>query len=100
MTNETSEVTKLIRALRDGSLSLEEVAQRFRERTWPATKPPPPTSYLEMARRALEDPRPDVPNSYDDVVAAYGRREITDEEFNVLSQAVAEAKHVKHQQTE
>ena len=92
MTSEASEVTDLIRALRDGRLSLEEVAQRFRERTWPATKPPPPESYLEMARRSLEDPRPDVPNSYDDVVAAYDRGELTREQFDVLSEAIVEAK--------
>jgi hypothetical protein len=95
MTSETSEVTDLIRALRDGRMSLEEVAQRFRERYWPSSKPPPPDSYLEMASRALEDPRPDVPNSYDDVVAAYGRGDLSREEFDVLSQAVVDAKRAR-----
>ena len=96
----TNEVTDLIRALRDGRMSLQDVADRFRERSWPQTEPPPPASYLEMARRSLEDPRPDVPNSYDEVVAAYGRRELTREEFDVLSQAVAEAIHAKRQEDE
>jgi hypothetical protein len=35
-----SEVTDLLTALRDGSMSLDEVAQRFRERRWPRRKIP------------------------------------------------------------
>ncbi len=62
-TTMTNEVKDLIAALRDGSLSLEEVAQRFRERTWPRTARPRPTSYLEMAAAANRDPEPDVPGS-------------------------------------
>ena len=37
-----SEVTDLLTALRDGSMSLDEVAQRFRERRWPRRQTPPP----------------------------------------------------------
>ena len=48
----TTEVTELITALRHGSLTLEEVAQRFRERSWPRTRKPEPASYLEMAAAA------------------------------------------------
>jgi hypothetical protein len=91
-------VLELIRALNNGSMSIEEVAQRFRERTWPATNPPLPASYEEMAERALEDPRPDVTDSFDDVVAAYGRGEITRDQFLVLGEAVTESKRAKHQQ--
>jgi hypothetical protein len=96
MTKQTSEVTDLIGKLRDGTLTLEDLARRFRARSWPPTKPPPPDSYVEMARRASEDPRPDVPNSFDEVVAAYGRGELTDEEFDVLSEAVAESIRSEH----
>jgi len=94
----TNEVRDLLTALREGSMSLEDVAQRFRERTWPATRPPPPTSYLEMAARALEDPRPDVPGSFDEVTAAYARREITREQYRVLGEAVAEAKWARYRE--
>jgi len=87
----TSEVTELIAALRDGSLSLDEVAHRFRERCWPRTKPPGPTTYLEMAAATLEDPRPDVPGSFDEVVAAYDRGELTREQYRTLAEAVAES---------
>ena len=31
----SSDVTELIAALRDGTMSLDEVAQQFRERIWP-----------------------------------------------------------------
>ena len=87
----TSEVDDLIAALRDGSLTLEEVAQRFRERSWPRTAPPPPTNYLELAERAMQDPEPNVPGSFDDVVAAYDRGEITHAQYRYLVEAVADA---------
>jgi hypothetical protein len=86
-----SEVADLIKSYKAGALTLDELAQRFRERQWPATMPSLPSSYMEMAARAQEDPRPAVPNSYDDVTAAYARGELTREEYDVLSDAVLEA---------
>ncbi len=87
----TTEVTELIAALRNGSLSFEEVAQRFRERTWPRTRKPAPSSYLEMAANALEDPEPDVPGSFDEVTAAYDRGELTRAQYRALAEAVADS---------
>jgi hypothetical protein len=87
----STEVTELIAAFRDGSLSLEEVAQRFRERTWPRTRKPEPASYAEMAAGAMEDPEPDVPGSFDEVVAAYDRGELTRAQYRTLAEAVAES---------
>ena len=84
-----------IRALRDGDKTLEEVAQRFRERTWPPTKPAAPTSHRELAAAALRDPEPDVPGSFDDVVAACDRGDITEAEYRVLAEAVAESKRAR-----
>jgi hypothetical protein len=86
-----SEVADLIKSYKAGELTLDELAQRFRERQWPATMPSPPSSYPEMAARAQEDPRPSVPNSYDDVTAAYARGELTRVEYDALSDAVLEA---------
>jgi hypothetical protein len=85
----TTEVTELIAALRSGSLSLDEVAQRFRERAWPRTRKPAPASYLEMAADALEDPEPDIPGSFDEVTAAYDRGELTRPQYRALAEAVA-----------
>jgi len=93
----TNEVKDLIAALRDGSLTLDEVAQRFRERSWPRIAPPDPTSYLELAEAASRDPEPDVPGSFDEVVGAYDRGEITRPQYRVLAQAVAEAIGLKDQ---
>jgi hypothetical protein len=98
MTNDSCAVKDLIQALRNGTMSLEEVAERFRARTWPKTSAPRPTSYLEMAARAMEDPEPDVPDSYDEVVAAYSRGELSEEQFDALSMAVAEAKGLKRKE--
>jgi hypothetical protein len=93
----TTEVTELITALRNGSLSLEEVAQRFRERTWPRTGRHAPTSYLEMAAAALEDPEPDIPGSFDEVTAAYDRGELTRPQYRALAEAVAESLRAEDQ---
>lgn len=87
----STEVTELINALRDGTLTLDQVAERFRQRSWPRRTTPLPTSYLEHAAAAEADPEPYVPNSFDDVVAAYDLGRVTDEEYAVLSKAVAES---------
>jgi hypothetical protein len=89
------EVTDLIKALRGGTLSLEEVAQRFRERSWPRKRTPEPQTYLDLATAAQQDPEPYVPGSFDDVVAAYDRGQISDGEYEVLSEAVAESKRAE-----
>jgi hypothetical protein len=96
----TTEVTALIAALRDGSLSLEEVAQRFRERSWPRTSRPAPASYLEMAAAALEDPEPDVPGSFDEVLAAYDRGELSRTQYRTLAEAVAESLRAEDKERE
>jgi hypothetical protein len=90
-----SEVTDLLTALRDRSMSLEEVAQRFRERPWPRRQAPSPATYLELAARAQEDPEPDVPGSFDEVTAALYRGEITNDAYEVLAQAMAESKRAE-----
>jgi hypothetical protein len=87
----TTEVTELITALRNGSLSLEEVAQRFRERTWPRTRKPAPASYMEMTAAAQDDPEPYVPGSFDELAAAYRRGELTRPQYRTLAEAVAES---------
>jgi len=90
-----NEVSDLINALRDGSMSLDDVVQQFRERTWPTTKRPPPQDYLEMAARSEEDPEPDVPGSFDEVVAAYYRGELTRAQYQALAAAAADSIRAK-----
>jgi hypothetical protein len=93
----TSEVTGLLAALKDGSLSLDEVARRFRERTWPRRRKPAPATYLEMAAAAQEDPEPDVAGSFDDVDAAYDRGDLSDDEYDALAKAMAESLRAEDQ---
>ena len=85
----TTEVAELIAAIRSGSLTVEEVAQRFRRRTWAIARRPVPRSYAEMA--AQQDVDADVPGSFDEVVAAYDRGELNREQFRTLAHAVADA---------
>ena len=91
----TNEVTDLLEALHDGTMTVEEVARRFRERTWPRRRRTPPTSYMEMAAAELQDPDPYIPGSYDDVAAAYHRGRLTDDQYGVLVEAIAESKRAE-----
>jgi hypothetical protein len=72
----TSEVTDLLATLRAGRMSLDEVAQRFRNRAWPRGAARAPSTYLEFAARAQEDPEADVPGSFDEVTSPLPRRNI------------------------
>jgi hypothetical protein len=87
----SSEVTGLIEALRNGTMSLDEVAQRFRERSWPLTRGPKPQTYLERAAAAEADPDPLVPGSFDEVAAAYHRGDLTIDAYRALADAAAES---------
>lgn len=86
-----SEVTDLIAALRAGTMSLDQVAARFRERTWPETPRPDPQTDQEIAARAMDDPDPYVPGSFDDVLLAYDKGELTPAEYEALAQAAADS---------
>lgn len=86
-----NEVLDLITALSDGTMSLDEVAQRFRERAWPRRRTAPPANYLEMAAAAQRDPEPDIPGSFDEVDSAYQQGKLTDHEYDVLAEAMSES---------
>jgi hypothetical protein len=86
-----TEVAGLLESLRAGSISLEELARRFRGRAWPEPEPAETRTYLELAAAAQEDPEPDVPGSFDDVLAAFDRGELTWQEYRTLADAVAGA---------
>jgi hypothetical protein len=87
----TSEIVDLLTALRDGSMSLDEVAERFRALSWPRRADPQPNSYLELAARAESDPDPYLPGSFDDVAAAYHRGDLSGNEYRVLAEAMADS---------
>jgi hypothetical protein len=86
-----SEVTELINALKQGSISISEVAQRFRERAWPSTRGPKPETYLQRAVAAEADPDPLVPGSFDEVAAAYHRGDISIDDYRTLAEAAADS---------
>jgi hypothetical protein len=90
-----SEVTDLITALRDGTMTLEQVAQRFRERRWPRRAPARPSTFLERAAAAEQDSDVYRPGSFDDVAAAHQDGRLSDYEYSVLSEAVAQSKRAE-----
>ena len=87
----SNEVTDLLSALHDGTMSVDDVARRFRERSWPRRDTNWPVTYRELAARAQEDPEPYVPGSFDDVAAAFHRGDLTSEQYQLLAQAMAES---------
>ncbi len=87
-----NEVTDLLNALHEGKLTVNDVAKRFRERNWPQRQQPEPGSYAEMVVAEAADPDPYIPGSYDDVAAAYHRGQLTDSQYSVLIEAIAESK--------
>jgi hypothetical protein len=84
-----SEVTDLLAQLRAGSISLEEVADRFRHRAWPGRPAPPSRTAGEALAAEERDPEPPVEGSFQEVHAAYIRHELTDEQYAVLADAVS-----------
>jgi hypothetical protein len=94
----TTEVTALLTALREGSMTLEQVALQFRHRTWPRTRGPEPQTYLELAAAAQQDPEPDVPGSFEEVAAAYRRGELSRADYRVLAEAAADSFRAEVQQ--
>jgi hypothetical protein len=85
----STEIAALIVELRNGRISLDQVAAEFRRRVWAPTRSPAPSSSADQAGQW--DPGGDVPGSYDEVTAAYDRGDLTSEEYQVLSDAVADS---------
>jgi hypothetical protein len=92
-----NEVNELIGRYKAGELTLEELAQDFRTRRWPRTKPRSQMTYPELAARTEEDPETDVPDSFDDVEAAFFRHDLSVEEYSRLRAAMAEALKTEEQ---
>jgi hypothetical protein len=86
-----SEVTELIAGLQNGRMTLEEVADRFRERSWPRRNTEKAANYLDLAAAAERDPDPYLEGSFDDVAAAFHRGELSDHQYEVLARAMAES---------
>jgi len=91
----TNEVVELLDALHDGTMTLDEVAERFRARRWPRRRKQVPSTYYEMAAAELVDPEPYVPGSSDDLMLAYDLGKITDAQYAVLVEAIAASKRAE-----
>lgn len=91
----SNEVEDLLNALHEGSVSIEEVAQRFRERSWPRRQRETAQSYPEMATAAAHDPDPYIAGSYDDLATAYHQGRLSDAQYTVLVNAIVESKKIE-----
>jgi hypothetical protein len=84
-----SDVTDMIAAYGRGELTLDELAQRFRDRAWPPRRLSS-SALQEAYKRETEDPEPIAEGSFDEVASAYLQREISIEEYDILARAVGE----------
>lgn len=91
----SNEVVDLLNALHQGTMTVDEVAQRFRTRTWPRRRRPASDSYLDALAAEFQDPDPYIPESFDDVIAAYDQHKISREQLRILSEAVADAQRAE-----
>jgi hypothetical protein len=81
------EVTGLVAAYRGGQLTLEALAQRFRDRPWPAVPPTCPPG-AETAALAIDDLEPWQPGSFDEVVLACDLGVLSDADYAVLADTI------------
>ncbi|MBV9795423.1 MAG: zeta toxin family protein [Actinobacteria bacterium] len=79
-------VSAMIDAYRRGQLSLDGLGLEFRARRWPAVPAVCPPA-LEPAAAVVDDLEPYVPGSFDDVVLAYDRGKLSDDEYEFLAEA-------------
>lgn len=85
-----SAVTDMLDRLVAGSKTVEEVAEDFRQYAWPVTRDPAATGE-EAFTRSLEDPETPVEGSFFDVSHYHASGQITDDQYDVLAEAAAEA---------
>jgi len=76
-------------------MTVDEVAERFRARKWPRRRRHPADSYMDMLAAELDDPDTYLPESFDDVIAAYDQQKITRDQLRILSEAVADAQRAE-----
>ena len=78
------EVTRLVRAYRDGQLTLDGLARRFRDRPWPTVPPTSPPG-AAAAAPAIDDLEPWQPGSFDEVVLARDLGILSDADYADLA---------------
>jgi Zeta toxin len=81
------EVPGLVTAYRDGQLTLDGLARRFRDRAWPAVPPTCPPG-AAAAALAIDDLEPWQPGSFDEVVLACDLGLLSDADYAVLAATV------------
>jgi hypothetical protein len=84
-----SDITDMIAAYGRGELTLDELAQRFRDRTWPPRRLSS-SGLPEAYKRETEDPEPIAEGSFDEVASAYLQGEISIDEYDVLARAAGD----------
>jgi hypothetical protein len=82
------EVPGLITEYRDGRLTLDGLAGRFRDRSWPQVPPAVPPGAAEAAG-AIDDLEPWQPGSFDEVVLARDLGLLSEADYAALAAAVS-----------
>jgi len=87
----TNEVAELLDALHAGTLTTEDVAERFKVRKWPRRRREIADDYAQVLAGETSDPDIYIPGSFDDVIAAYDQQKIDREQLRIFSEAAAES---------
>ena len=86
------EVDRLIGDYQTGQLSLDDLTDACRDRTWAAIARDWAADELGPARDAVDDLEPVIADTFDDVVHAYDRGAITTADYAVLVQPAARSR--------
>jgi Zeta toxin len=82
-----SDTMSLIYHYQAGRLTQDGLVRQIRQRPWAPVPPICPPS-LTLARLAIDDPKPWIPGSFDEVVLAYDLGLLADEDYEVLVRAL------------
>ena len=89
--NSITDIRDLLDALSENRMSLNEVAQRFREHKWIRAKRSGSQSNMDWLASHLDDAGPPLSGSFDEVSTAFHEHRITRDQYRVLSEAAADA---------
>jgi Zeta toxin len=78
-----SDTISLIRHYQAGRLTLDGLVRQIRQRPRPPVPPVCPPALAE-ARLAIDDPKPWIPGSFDEIVLGYDLGLLTDEDYEAL----------------
>lgn len=86
-----SDVTDTLDQLIAGEVTLDEVADQFRARSWPRRERVETSDATGLFRLDAQDPEEDPEGAFSEVAGYYAMHRIDDQQYAALAEAAAEA---------